>query len=85
MIFETRVNGIPCQCEVTSYTPAYAGVLSGPYEDAEEPLPAEWEFKILDRKGRPAPWLEKYITEKEIDRLFDEFQVARYEADQSFD
>jgi hypothetical protein len=82
MIFDTQVNDVPCKCKVTLYTPAYAGVLTGPFENAEPSEPAEWEFQILTTKGKPAPWLEKYINEKEADRLFDEFQVARYEADQ---
>lgn len=68
MIFHTRINGIPCQCEVTYYAPALPGSFTEP------PQPEEFEFRLLDRRGYPARWLDKYITPQSEDRLFQEFK-----------
>lgn len=59
---EHRVAGIPCLIGVIdyeSYTPAY---ISGPPENCypAEGGTADWE--ILDRRGRPAPWLQRKLT-----------------------
>ena len=68
MIFPTRINGIPCQCEVTHYEPALPGSFTEP------PQPGEFEFRLLDRRGYPARWLDKHITSQTEDQLFQEFK-----------
>lgn len=76
MIFETRVNRIPCQCKVTHYRPPEPMRVYGPgMADADPPIDAEFEFIILDRKGRPAPWLEKYVGPDDNQRLLEEFHL----------
>lgn len=78
MIFPTRINGIPCQCEVLNYE-TYVPMRSyGPaMEDAMPPEGGEFDFQILDRKGYQANWLDKYITPQVEMQLFEEFMVAR--------
>jgi len=63
-IFQTKVSGIPCQCKV-DYTP---------------PDIRGFEFRILDRKGYLAPWLERKVTPDTIDALYDAYieEVADY-------
>jgi hypothetical protein len=56
MLFETRVQGIPCLAESLSQE--------------------EMIFRILDRNGRPAPWLERKLTEKDYDKIEDDFLLA---------
>ncbi len=68
MIFPTRINGIPCQCEVTLYEPALPGSFTEP------PQPGEFEFRLLDRRGYPARWLDDHLTAQTEDRLFQEFK-----------
>ena len=73
---ETRVAGIPCLIGVTHYE-----AVSGSYSyhaasdwDYHGYTEAEWE--VLDRRGRPAPWLAKKLTGKDEARIDDE--LARY-------
>ena len=57
-VFESRVAGIPCQIEVTHYSPELPMRITGSgYGDADPPEPEEFLFTVLDRKGYPAPWL----------------------------
>lgn len=73
MIFPTRINGIPCQCEVTVFSAPYEGSASLP------PDPGEFEFRILDRQGYRAKWLEVHVNTMVSDRLYREFLDHRHE------
>lgn len=62
---ESRVCGIPCIIGVTdyeSYVPAY---ISGPPENCYPAEGGSGDFVILDRRGRPAPWLERKMSAKD--------------------
>lgn len=39
----------------------------------------EGGFEILDRRNRKAPWLEKKLTQTEINRIFEEIEEAEIE------
>lgn len=59
---ETRVCGIPCLVDYTvsgHYEPAKVW---GPPEHCYEAQYPEVDFQVLDRRGRPAPWLEKKMS-----------------------
>lgn len=61
--FDTRVAGIPCQVGVLHF-----------FHEAESrycPGATEFEFRLLDRSGRVAPWLEAKLTPRDEDRLFE--------------
>lgn len=74
MIFPTRVAGIPCQCEVQSYYPSRPMVITGTgYGDADPPEDEEFEFRLLDINGYPAPWLENKLTAAMIQQLKEEY------------
>ena len=82
MIFKTTVNGIPCQCNVTHYTPYVHGTWDSPPEFSE------FEFELLDMRSRRAEWLDRYVTQAVEDRLFEEHHIelqamAREYADES--
>ncbi|MGQ7249559.1 hypothetical protein ACUN9Y_19775 [Halomonas sp. V046] len=73
MSFVTQVAGIPCRCEVTFYSrPAPMRVTGSGFGDAEPPEAGEFEYRILDRRGRHAPWLEEKLVEADHDRLLEE-------------
>jgi hypothetical protein len=63
MQFESRVAGIPCIISVTQIR-----VFKGEGYSAPSDLNArgwvESTFKVLDRRGRPAAWLERKLTDK---------------------
>ena len=73
MIFNTKIAGIPCQCQVTRHRTPF------PYiEKADQINPpdyGEFDFRILDRKGCPAPWLEVKLDPSDHIRLLEEFQL----------
>ena len=76
MIFSTKVNGIPCQVKVTHFMPATPMRVYGPeMEDAEEGEPEEFEFELLDRRGRPATWLDRYVTDEVAERIAEEHHL----------
>lgn len=54
---EHRVAGIPCLIGVVTYD-------SEP-QTWDDPGSLDTEWEILDRRGRPAPWLERKVTAKE--------------------
>lgn len=86
MIFETKVNGIPCQCKVTHYLPAIPATVNGPPEDCHEGDSEEFEFELLDRRGRPAAWLDRYITpEVEAQLAEDHHDLLRADYYEGFD
>jgi len=60
--FETTCCGIPCLVRVTHWDPYVPAFISGPPEDC---YPAEGgcgDWQVLDRRGRPAPWLERKLA-----------------------
>lgn len=73
MIFDTRVHGIPCLCRVTHFRPYEPADLSGHPDNATAPIGSEFEYQILDKRGRYAPWLERYLTSQDNTRLEEEF------------
>lgn len=77
MIFPTRVHGIPCQIQVTHFTPGCPAKTWGPPENCHEAEPAELDFEVLDRRGRHAAWLERYITPEVESRIAEEHHVMR--------
>lgn len=46
------------------------------FGDAEPPELEDIEYQILDRRGRPAPWLAKKLTQDDDIRLMDEYKAA---------
>ena len=70
MIFDTHVHGIPCQCRVVAYQPRLPMLVYGSgFGDAAPPEEEHFEYEVLDRRGREAPWLAQYVTEGDEHRL----------------
>lgn len=71
---ESRVAGIPCIIGVTEYS-SVAGN-SRADSDWDYYGYTEAEFTVCDRRGRPAPWLERKLTGKDESRI--ESEIAEY-------
>lgn len=75
---QTQISGIPCQVEVTHFyrQKPYAG--SAWHCDSPEDFSGfvECEFSVLDRRGRPAAWLEKKVTDADRQRIAGEVSTA---------
>lgn len=66
MIVETTISRIPCRVEL-EYLRGYPGTRDTP------PEPAGFIVRrVLDRRGRPAPWLETKMTTDDHDRICQE-------------
>jgi hypothetical protein len=78
MRFNTKLHGIPCQCDVTHYRPGEAAYTEGHPDRWEPAIDPEFEFDILDTRGRQAPWLERYLTKEDHQRLYEEFKQELY-------
>lgn len=60
---ETRIAGIPCIIRLDRVIGRYlpAKIYAEPEYCYEAQYP-EVEFTVCDRRGRPAPWLERKMT-----------------------
>ncbi len=67
--FNSEIQGIPCKIKVTHYQPEEPMVWDGLMEDSSPGAPSEVEFHVLDTKGNPAPWLERKIDDKDLERI----------------
>lgn len=78
MIFETKVAGIPCLCEVVHHAkPEPMRITGSGFGDADAPVLEDIEFEILDSRGRPAPWLARKLTQADDRRLMEEFNLQQ--------
>lgn len=72
----TTVAGIPCIASLTDFVPGQEGITIGPIERCCPHEDPEIYFQILDRRGRPAPWLERKLTDDEGARIANELVEA---------
>lgn len=85
---EDRVAGIPCLIGVTYWKPFRLGRMFGPPELCYPDEGGESEWEVLDRRGRPAPWLERKLTDAErgrIDMVVYEYMSDRDRSDGDWD
>lgn len=71
MEIKTSVAGIPCIARVTHYfrQAPHRGGAHTCDSDLDYYGYTECEFDILDRRGRPAPWLERKATDADCERI----------------
>jgi hypothetical protein len=72
MEFDARVCGIPCIVRVTYWEAYLPANVSGPPESCYPAEGGEGDWEILDTRGRPAPWLEKKMTDRDRNLLSEE-------------
>lgn len=70
--------GIPCLINVTHY---FKQKPMGPRADSDWDCYGytEIEFEVCDRRGRPAPWLERKLTLEDKQRI--ETEIEEYNCD----
>lgn len=71
---DSRVCGIPCQVGVISYLNVPGSFSYRAPSDLDYYGYCEIEFDVLDRRGRPAPWLERKLDDDEVGRIECEIQ-----------
>lgn len=66
---EAVVRGIPAMIRVTHWEPYDPGRSYGPPEDCYPPSGGYGEWIVCDRQGRPAPWLERRMSEEDREQI----------------
>ena len=69
--FDAPVCGIPCTIRVLSWDAYIPAQISGPPDNCYPAEGGYGEWEIFDRRGRPAPWLEKklHADKRELARI----------------
>lgn len=77
MVFNTKVQGVGCQCLMLCangipFVPQAPGAkMNAPYAFPK------MIFQLLDKNGFPASWLQKLMTESDVNSLMEEFFLER--------
>lgn len=66
---EHRVAGIPCLIGVIDYDRVEGSYSYNAPSDMDYHGYTECDWEILDRRGRPAPWLARKINAREEDAI----------------
>ena len=67
---QTRIAGIPCIVNLVSVVGQFSpAVISKDPDYCHEAEYPEVTFQVCDRKGYPAPWLERKLTCEEASRI----------------
>lgn len=82
LIFDYKVAGIPCQIGVLDYE-YYPPVSTDPrqcHSDLEYYGYSEADYVVLDRRGRPAEWLQRKLVDDSdiLTEIHDRFK-GRYD------
>jgi hypothetical protein len=73
-VFDSRIAGIPCQIGVVNYEKHAPMSVHKAHSDLEFYGYSEANYVVLDRRGRPAPWLQRKLDDdssilEQIDEL----------------
>jgi hypothetical protein len=83
MILATHIQGIPCRVRVTHY---FHQPAMGYWADSPDDCYGytEIDFDVLDRRGRPAPWIERKMDDADTRAIEQEIIAAKAaEADEA--
>ena len=73
---ETRVAGIPCIIGVVEYISIAGSYSQNAASDWDYHGYSESEWEVCDRRGRPAPWLAKKLTDEDEAKI--EKKIEKY-------
>jgi len=73
---DSRVAGIPCKIGVTEYNSTRGSYSHNADSDLDFYGYTEMDFEVLDRRGRPAAWLERKLDKDE--RADIEYLISDY-------
>ena len=67
--FETKVAGIPCMIGVIRFDSEAGSYSHNAPSDVDYYGYTESEWDLLDRRGRPAPWLDRKLTREMVEQV----------------
>ncbi|PAU79193.1 hypothetical protein [Halomonas salipaludis] len=73
-MLKARIAGIPCQVEVTGYTPADPGSFFEP------PSGPEIEYEVYDRRGYKAGWLLAKVSDDDDLAILEQYEASLRES-----
>lgn len=76
---ESKVAGIPCLIGVTDFSSVRGSYSYNAPSDMDYYGYSESEWDVLDRRGRPAAWLERKLTDDDRQRIEQEIAEAMTE------
>lgn len=76
---ESRVAGIPCLIGVSHFACVRGSYSYNAASDMDYYGYSESEWDVLDRRGRPAAWLERKLTDDDRQRIEQEIAEAMTE------
>jgi hypothetical protein len=76
---ESRVAGIPCLIGVSQFDCVRGSYSYNATSDMDYYGYSESEWDVLDRRGRPAAWLERKLTDDDRQRIEQEIAEAMTE------
>lgn len=76
---ESRVAGIPCLIGVSHFDCVRGSYSYNAASDMDYYGYSESEWDVLDRRGRPAAWLERKLTDDDRKRIEQEIAEAMTE------
>jgi hypothetical protein len=76
---ESTVAGIPCLIGVTEFSSVRGSYSYNAPSDMDYYGYTESDWEVLDRRGRPAAWLERKLTDAERSRIEQEVAEAMTE------
>ena len=81
-IIQTRLAGIPCQIAVTDFRRVEGSYSYNAPSDADFYGYTDYDYEVLDRRGRPAPWLEKKVSQADIDeKIMEQYNRNRIDSE----
>lgn len=69
MIISARIAGIPCKIDIVRFEHKAPNYSYSAETDLDFYGYTIIDYRVLDRRGRPAPWLERKLDERERDAL----------------
>lgn len=76
---DTRVQGIPCIITVTHFNKVKGSHSYNAPSDLDYHGYADIDWHLCDRRGRPAPWLERKLTRRDKEQI--ESEILEYFAE----
>lgn len=81
MMLSTRVAGIPCLVEPTRVLRVQGTCSWNAPSDLDYHGYTEVEFNVCDRRGHPAPWLERKLCDDDVMRIEQEILQHHHDDD----
>lgn len=77
--WDSEINDIPCVVRVDNFTPGSKAIIGRTPEESEEGYPDDLDITVLDYRNIKAPWLERQVTPKIMERFWEEFDMTLLE------